>query len=146
MIYGHSGDIETFHFFQPHLANHPLLKDVKRILIAPLAHGNWWLTVGWDYVKRPNWKWGMTVDKTFAQWSCGGCAATHKPVDDLEDRLFTMADKNVTKDGEIACVCMRMGDWDLHAGDSEGRNLGMWIDILKAGVLYRVLSGKTKDR
>ena len=65
---------------------------------------------------------------------------------DLEDRLFTMADKNVTKDGEIACVCMRMGDWDLHAGDSEGRNLGMWVDILRLGVLHHEINGKTASR
>ena len=65
-MYAHPCDPEMIKLFQPHLAEHQRIKGIKNPLLAAVLHGSWWLTVGWDYVSRPQWRWGMTTDPKFA--------------------------------------------------------------------------------
>ena len=52
LLYGHSCDIGVFLMMQPHLASHTRMEKIKNIISAPICIGHWWLTAGWDYVKR----------------------------------------------------------------------------------------------
>ena len=149
LLYAHSCDAEAFRMSQTHLADHPLIKDIKEILLPPpppLTHGTWWLTIGWGYLKRPKWKWGMTQAPDFAEWNCPACAGKHVPAYDLDNRVFTMADKDAKEDGDISLVMLRLCNWKMEEKDGDGRNLCTRVKLLRAGALWHELVDGPKTR
>ena len=112
LLYAHRCDMERVKHFQPERVMKEIRNRVKsgKMIVAPLKHCSWWMTIGADFVEKQIQKqiewgnidttgipqylvgkgWDMN-DVSKALWMCGICAETHCPKVDLKDRILALA-------------------------------------------------------
>ena len=132
---------------QPHIeaATWARIKSGK-LLIAPLKHGLWWLTVGYSYlserIARQALEWDFSISASVAQWLCPICAETHVPSIDLPNRILAMFGYS---EGAPTCVLARLGDWELnqnvHYKQHKKINVDVFISVLRIATLLKELDG-----
>jgi hypothetical protein len=147
LMYTHNCNMAMAQKLQPHIDDAVWAKiKSRKLLIAPLRHGLWWLTVGYsvleERLKRDALEWDFTISSAVAQWLCPVCAETHVPKVDLPNRLFAMFGRC---EGGPTCVMARLGDWELNENVQYKNypkiNVQVFIDVLKIATLLKELDG-----
>jgi hypothetical protein len=152
LMYTHNCDMTLAQKLQPHVDQAVWAKITSRkLLIAPLKHGLWWLTVGYSYlnelIKRAALEWDFSISSTVPQWLCPICAETHVPSVDLPNRLLAIFGYS---DGCPTCVLARLGDWELNQNVTYKEytkiNVEAFISVLKIATLLKELDGHAIEK
>ena len=146
-MYTHNCDMDLAKKLQPHIeaATWARIKSGK-LLIAPLKHGLWWLTVGYSYlserIARQALEWDFSISASVAQWLCPICAETHVPSIDLPNRILAMFGFS---EGAPTCVLARLGDWELNQNvqykEYKKITVDAFISVLRFATLLKELDG-----
>jgi hypothetical protein len=152
IMYTHNCDMTLAKKLQPHIEEAIWAKITSgKLLIAPLKHGLWWLTVGYSYlnerIAREALEWDFSISASVAQWLCPICAETHVPSVDLPNRLLAMFGYS---DGCPTCVLARLGNWELNQNvqykEYKRINVEVFISVLKIATLLKELDGHAIEK
>jgi hypothetical protein len=152
LMYTHNCSMAMAKKLQPHIEEAIWAKITSgKLLIAPLKHGLWWLTVGYSYlnerIAREALEWDFSISASVAQWLCPICAETHVPSVDLPNRLLAMFGYS---DGCPTCVLARLGNWELNQNvqykEYTRINVEVFISVLKIATLLKELDGHAIEK